>query len=381
MMFHTFAKIFTMKKLFIAFAVIAFAAGCSSGDNNDNVTSGSYDRTAMLTSWADNIIIPAFTNYQSKVNALSEKTATYTATPTTDNLVALRASWLAAYKAYQYVAMHDIGKASELYLIESTNIFPTDVAGITANVASGNYIFTQPLQYSRQGFPALDFLINGLAATDAEIVTYYTTNARATAYKKYVTDVVAKLKTTADAIVADWNGSYRATYIANTTTSISGAIGQTTNNFIKNYEKDVRFPKLGVPAGLFSNGTTYPDKVEAFYKKDVSKELLADAIKASHDFFNGKNFTTGAEGPGLKGYLDAVNAGGSTPLSGVINSKYTAALNAVNALNNNLSLQITTDNAAAVNAYNAVQQVVIFTKVDMLNALHIPIDYVDGDGD
>jgi len=370
-----------MKKLIIAFAIIAFTAGCSSGDSNEAVTSGSYDRTALLTSWADNIIIPAFTNYQAKVNALSEKTATYTTTPTTENLIALRASWLAAYKAYQYVGIHDIGKASELYLIESTNIFPTDATGITANIASGNYVLTQPVQYAKQGFPALDFLINGLGTTDDAIVSFYTTNARATGYKKYVTDVVARLKTTADAIVADWNGGYRATYIANTTTSISGAVGQTTNNFIKNYEKDVRFPKLGVPAGLFSNGTTYPDKVEAFYKKDVSKELLVDAIKASQDFFNGKNFTTGAEGPGLKGYLDAVSAGGSTPLSGVINSKYAAAITAVNGLNNNLSLQITTDNTAAVNAYNAVQQVVIFTKVDMLNALHIPIDYVDGDGD
>jgi len=380
-LFYTFVKIFTMKKFLIAFTVIVLAAGCSSGDSNETVTDGSYDRKALLMNWADNIIIPAFTNYQAKVNVLSEKTATYTATPTTDNLIALRASWLAAYKAYQYVGIHDIGKASELYLIESTNIYPTDAAGITANISSGTYVLTQPRQYARQGFPALDFLINGLGATDGEIVSYYTTNTNATGYKKYITDVTTQLKVVADAIVADWNGGYRNAYIENTSASITGAIGQTTNNYIKNCEKDVRFPKLGVPAGVFSNGTTYPDKVEAFYKKDVSKELLLDALKASQDFYNGRNFTTGAEGPSLKGFLDAVNAGGSTPLSGIINNKYNAALTATNALNNNLTQQITTDNAAAVNAYNAIQQIVIYTKVDLLNALHINIDYVDADGD
>ena len=371
-----------MKKLFIALTIIAFAAGCSSSDNNETTpVTTSYDRTALLTNWADNIIIPAFTNYQTKVNALSAATTTFTAAPTTDNLATLRATWFAAYKAYQYVGIHDVGKASDLYFIESTNIYPTDPAGIQANITAGTYNLAAPSQFAKQGFPALDYLINGLGTTDAAIVSFYATNAQATGYKKYVTDLVAKLKTTADAIVADWNGGYRATYIASTGTTISGAISQTTNNFIKNFEKDVRFPKLGVPAGLFSNGATYPDKVEAYYKNDVSKELLTDALKASQDFFNGKNFTTGTEGPGLKGFLDAVNAGGTTPLSGVINSRYAAALTATAALSNSLSQQITTDNAKAVTAYNALQQIVVVTKVDMLNALHISIDYVDGDGD
>jgi hypothetical protein len=31
-------------------------------------------------------------------------------------------------------------------------------------------------QFDKQGFPALDYLINGLSTTDALIVTQYTTN-------------------------------------------------------------------------------------------------------------------------------------------------------------------------------------------------------------
>lgn len=370
-----------MKKLFILFAITVFTMGCSSGDNNDTTGSGSYDKTALLTSWADNIIIPAFTNYQTKVNTLATAASTFNLAPTQANLVTLRQSWLAAYKAYQYVGIHDVGKAPQQYLIESTNIFPANAAGINANITAGTYNLADPAQYSRQGFPALDYLINGLDTTDAGIVVFYSTHVNAANYKAYLASLTTKLKVVADAIVTDWNGGYRETYINNNGSSISASVSITVNNFVKNLEKDVRFPKLGVPAGLFSNGTTYPASTEAFYKNDVSKELLIDAVKASQDFYNGKYFNSATTGPGLKAYLDAVNAGGNTPLSDVINNQFNTAITAINGLNNSLSQQITTDNTKAVAAYNELQKVVVYTKSSMLSALGITIDYVDGDGD
>jgi hypothetical protein len=42
-------------------------------------------------------------------------------------------------------------------------------------------------QFDKQGFPALDYLINGLSTTDALIVTH-NNNANAAKYK-YLTDV------------------------------------------------------------------------------------------------------------------------------------------------------------------------------------------------
>jgi hypothetical protein len=52
-------------------------------------------------------------------------------------------------------------------------------------------------------------LINGLSTTDALIVTQYTTNANAAKYKKYLTDVTTRLKSSADSVVTDWNSGYR----------------------------------------------------------------------------------------------------------------------------------------------------------------------------
>lgn len=364
----------------IYFLLIVFftAAGCSSSDNEKG-TEGTYDRSAMMANWADNIIIPSFNNYQSRLNELHAKAQDFSAAPSQQSLDALREAWLDAYKAYQHVGIYDDPKAYELHLIESSNTYPADVAGITNNIAIGNYNLAQPAQYAREGFPALDYLLYGIQDSDVAIITYYEGNANA---RDYVTDLTGHLKNVADAILADWNGNYRQTFVNGTGTAVSAPINQTVNNFVKNLEKDVRTPKLGIPAGKFSNGTTFPDKVEAYYRNNVSKELLLEALTASRNFFNGKYFNSQTTGPGLKGYLDAVHAvRNGQNLSDIINAQYDAAIAAANQLNNSFDAQITTDNSKMLAAYDALQLVIVYEKLDMLQALNISIDYVDGDGD
>ncbi|MES2488095.1 MAG: imelysin family protein [Bacteroidota bacterium] len=370
-----------MKKVLLAISCVALviSIACSSNDS-DGTNPAGYDRNALLTSWADNIIIPTFTDYQAKVNILSQKAEVFNAAPDTNNLAALRTAWLDAYKSFQHTGIFDIGKATTLFFIESSNTYPADATGIEANITSGSYNLQQYNQFPKQGFPGLDYLINdGGADTDNGIVLSYSNSALR---RQYLTNVVTRLKQTADAIVADWNGSYRDTFVANNGNSVSSAVNQITNNFVKNFEKDVRAPKVGIPAGIFSNGLTYPANVEGYYKNDVSKALLAEALQSSQDFFNGKYFGSATTGPGLKAYLDAINAtGNGQPLSTVINNQYTACFTAVNSLSNSFSEQVTNDNSKMLATYNVLQQQVQNIKVSMLQALSIPIDYVDGDGD
>ncbi len=369
-----------MKRVVIALSLIStLLIGCSSSDNDNTPVEGTYDRTAMMTNWADNIIIPSFENYQTKVSALTNKAQDFSNTPSEQNLSLLREAWLDAYKAYQYVGIYDTPKAYELHLIESSNTYPADVDGITNNIATSSYNLAQPAQYAREGFPALDYMLYGTAEGDAAIVAYYENNANA---RQYLTDLAVHIENVADAILADWNGGYRETFIAGTGTAVSAPINQTVNNFVKNLEKDTRTPKLAIPSGKLSNGTTFPDKVEAYYRNDVSKVLLIEAITASRNFFNGKHFNSQTTGSSLKGYLDAVNAvRDGQNLSDVINAQYDAALAAANQLDDSFSSQITTDNSKMLTAYDALQQVVVYEKLDMLQALNISIDYVDGDGD
>ena len=371
-----------MKKTLLILSFIALIAACSSNGGDDNTGGNNYDRTALLTNWADNIIIPSYVNYQTKVQILVTNTATFVATPTEANLQTVRTSWLEAYKGYQYVSMYNLGKAEEISLNAASNTYPTSAIGIESNISSGSYNLALLSQFDKQGFPALDYLINGLSTNDASIVGFYATNANATNYKQYLTAVVSKLKTNVDAVVTDWNSGFRNSYVANNGTSVSSSLNKTTNLFVKNLEKDIRTGKLGIPAGIFSSGVKYPEKVEAYYKNDISKELLNVSIKASQDFFNGKHFNHATTGEGLKSYLDFLNAvKNGQKLSDVINNQFTAIYTVNNTLNNSFSQQISTDNSKMIAAYDALQQNVINVKLDMMQALKITIDYVDGDGD
>ena len=371
-----------MKKILLILNLVVLIAACSSNGGDDKTNSNSSDRSALLTNWADNIIIPSYTNYQSKLQSLNTSANTFVATPTESNLKALRTSWLESYKAYQYVSIYNFGKAEDINLNMAANTYPTDAVGIETNISNGVYNLSLLSQFTRQGFPGLDYLLNGLGSTDATIVSFYSSNANAANYKKYLTDVTAKLKTNADAVVTDWNTGYRASYLANNGTSVTSSVNKTTNAFVKNLEKDIRTGKLGIPAGQFSGGVKYPEKVEAFYKKDVSKELLTVALQAEQDFFNGKYFSSTTTGASLKSYLDLLNVIRDTKkLSDIINAQFAAITVSNNALSNNFSEQITADNTKMLAAYSTLQKNVIYTKLDMMQGLNITIDYVDGDGD
>lgn len=365
-----------MKKIILIFGLLLLFFACSKTE--DSQPDNNYDKTALLTNWADNIIVPSFVNYQSKVNDLVTSSNKFTTAPNVANLIILRNSWIGTYKAFQYVTLYNFGISEKLYFNEVTNTFPTDVVGINANITSGNYNLTI-LQNKNQGLPALDYLINGLGETDAAIVVFYSNNERANNYKKYLKDVIAIMKSNVDLIVTDWNTSYRNQYIENTGTTVTGAINVTTNNFVKNLEKDIRTSKIGFPAGIFSGGVIKPENIEALYKNDISKILLNESLKASQDFFNGKKFNGTTTGPSLKSYLDFVKK--NQQLSDLINTQFTKIFATNNLLNDSFSTQIANDNSKMLTAYDVLQQNVIYTKLDMMQALNISIGYTDSDGD
>ena len=372
-----------MKKLFYLITTVILLASCSEDSSTSEVISGdNYSRTELLTNWADNLIIPRYENYQSKVNVLSTTVSTFISTPNEINLEAVRASWIEVYKAYQYVGFFNIGKAEEINLNSTVNIYPTNTTGIESNISSGTYNFALLSQYDKQGLPAIDYMLNGLATNDNEIIDFYVTNANATKYKQYLTDLTNQLKVNVDVVVTDWNSSYRNTFINSTGNSASSSTNKIVNNFVKYFEKDIRSGKVGIPSGVFSDGALFPEKVEAYYKNDISKMLLNEAVKATQDFFNGKHFNSTTQGESLKSYLDFLGAvRNGQNLSTIINSQFNT-INSQNAtLNDSFSTQVNSNNTALLSSFDTMQQNVVYFKLDMMQALNITVDYVDADGD
>lgn len=371
-----------MKKILLLITTFLGLVSCSSDSSNEETSNDNFNRTEMLTNWADNLIIPRYVNYQSKLVALQTSTTIFIETPDQTNLDALRNNWLEAYKAYQYVGSFAIGKAAEINLNSTVNIYPTNTSGIQTNIASGSYDFNLLSQYDKQGLPALDYMINGLATSDAEIIDFYVTHTDATKYKQYLVDLVNQLKANIDLVVADWNGSFRTVFINSNGNSVSSSVNRMVNNFVKYFEKDIRSGKVGIPAGIFSNGTLFPEKVEAYHKNDISKLLLNEAIMATQDFFNGKHFNATTEGASLKSYLvylNTVRSGQS--LSTIINNQFEVINNTNASLNDSFSSQVLSNNTAMISSFDAMQQNIVYFKLDMMQALNISVDYVDADGD
>lgn len=366
------------KFLFILIVCITFS--CGTDDNSPGPTDD-FDRKTMLTNWADNIIIPGLEAMSVSLDTLVERASAFTTSPNEVTLAALRTEWAVAYQEWQRIAMFEIGKAEEIQLINKFNLYPTDESGIAENIETGTYNLDLPSQRTRQGFPALDYLLYGLAATDMELLEVYNEATDGEAHKAYLIAVVNQMKILLDTVKEDWQNGYRETFINNDGNSATAAVDRLVNDYIFYYERFLRAGKVGIPAGVFS-GSPLGNTVEAYHRRDLSKTLLLTSLDAVQQFFNGDHFDGNGNGQSLADYILALGAKKEgLPLNLVINDQFGLARSLIMGLNDDFVAQIEEDNAALLSTYDALQLNVINLKVDMLQVLNINVDYVDADGD
>ncbi len=369
------------KYLFSAFAILVLSWSCSSGDDADETTGDSFDRGAMLANLADNIIIPAYQSFSSDMTALKNATTTFTATSDETNLVALRSAWSNAFISWQSVSLFEIGKAEEVSFRNFMNVYPVNSTNIETNISSESYDLATVAAQDEQGFGSLDYLINGLATTDAGIVAFYTDATSGDKYKNYLTDLVNRMDTLTNEVVTDWTGNFRTTFVNNNGSSATSSVDKIANDFIFHYEKHLRAGKIGIPAGVFAT-ETFDDKVEAFYKGDFSKALFNANLDAMQDFFNGKHFGGSATGASFRSYLDFLNTiKDGEDLAKIIDDQFNITRTTAAGLGNDFANQVRTNNTLMLNTYDELQKNVVHMKVDMLQALSIKVDFVDADGD
>ena len=373
-----------MKKSILLFSLsVALAGGVVSSckkavEEPITATGGTTDlnRTALLTQWADSLIKPGYQAFGNKLAVLKTQTAAFAAAPTAAGLQGSRQAWREAYLEWQKVEMFEFGPAADVSLVNRFNIYPTDAAGIRQNIASGTYNFELTSAIPQQGFPALDFLLNGIGADDAAIVQAYAATPN---QRRYLTDVVGNMDQLMAGVQAKWNGPYRATFIGSTGTNAGSSLSLAVNAFSRYYEHFLRSGKIGIPAGAMS-GVVAPEKIEAYYyRRDLPLQLAVAAHAAVQKAFNGR-----AGQPSLKAYLDALGAKDSRTgqsLAQIINAQFDAAAQQLAALGPDLHATIQTRNAAATQAFAEMQKAVRLLKVDMTSAMSVSVTYVDNDGD
>ena len=373
-----------MKKSILLFSLSMLLAGgvissCKKeSEGPDTATGGITDlnRTALLTEWADNLVRPGYQAFGGKLTVLKTQTAAFTAAPTVAGLQSARQAWREAYLEWQKVEMFEFGPAADVSLVNHFNIYPTDAVGIRQNIASGTYNFELASAIPQQGFPALDYLLNGIGADDAAIVQGYVASAN---QRRYFTDVVGKMDQLFTGVQGQWNGSYRATFIGSTGTNAGSSLSLAVNAFSRYYEHFLRSGKIGIPAGAMT-GTAAPDKIEAYYyRQDLPLQLAVAGHAAVQNAFNGRSGQ-----PSLKTYLDALGAKDSRTgqsLAQIINAQFSTAAQQLAVLGPDLYTTIQTRNTAATQTFVEMQKAVRLLKVDMTSAMSVTVTYVDNDGD
>jgi predicted lipoprotein len=318
---------------------------------------------------------------QQKMNALQTSANAFAGSPDATTQASLKAAYNAAHLQYEHIAAFQFGPAEmalqDPFLNYSGGLdysfatsgtltgFSVDSATIESNIASGTYNLPSTARNSfySQGFPALDYLFFSPNA-----ISRFGTN---TANRvKYVQDVAGRMKTIIDKVTADWQG-YRSEFIGNTKTDVGSPIGNMVNQLA--YQLDLlKGPRIGWPLGKQSNGTVFPDKVEAYYSGN-SATLAAELLTSLKGVYTG-----GGTGKGLSDYLVALQ---QAQLNTDVIAQFDVAIGKLKAIPDPLSASLVNQSATVDAAYKEIQKLVTLIKTDVASATGVQINYIDNDGD
>ncbi len=377
---------FSMKRILVGglLGCMIISAGifCSkSGDDGGGGNNDNFDKTGMLTYFADQVIIPSYQALQQAVNNFQTLSNTFLDNRTVDNQQALLQAYKQVHLAYTRVEGFNFGPAVvaslEVYLNFNGGLdynfntsgeltgFSIDSVTMENNISSGSYDFTLYVRNSfyAQGFAALNYVFFGPNAIDK-----FGTNT--TRRVKYAKDVVTRMKTLVDKVNTDWAG-YRSDFISNTKTNVGSPIGNMINNMA--YELDVlKGPRIGWPFGKQSNGTAFPTKVEAYFAGN-SSALAQEAMRNLKKIFTANNSG--------KGYSDYLKALGKETLANQVISQFDIVISKLEAIPDPLSTAITAQPAKVEDAYKEIQKLLTLIKTDVASATGVQITFMDNDGD
>lgn len=356
-------------RLFCAICLVVYIfSACGKGENGGTPTppdNSDAFKSEMLINYADNIIIPGYNEMVTKLGIFETDANAFLATPDITTQANLKTSFRNAYLSFQNISLAYFGPASSASLNASLNTFPSSLTKLENAIQTGTYDLTlQIVSDSIQGFPALDYL---LFSNDA--ITKFA-DAGSANRKKFVQDVLTRMKSLSSNVVAQWNNGYRASFIASLKTNVGSSIGYLVNQFA--YEMDaLKGPRIGWPFGKQSNGIVFADKCEGYYSGISASLAIANLTSL-------KNYYVGATGKGIADYLVLLK---KDQLNNDVLAQFDVALNALKAIPEPMSESFTTNATVVEAAYKEVQKLLTLLKTDVASATAVQITYMDNDGD
>lgn len=279
---------------------LLFFTSCIEEGGGDN-RSDNFNRTILLESIADRLIVPAYQELSTSIDVVVTANTNFQTTTDLANLNALRTAYENAYIAFQYAELYRLNPEITNRFHQRMNTFPTSVSTIMANMNASVYNLDTSTNDAAQGFPALDYLLFGIGSNDTEIINLYT-GADSAKYLSYLNTVVTRMNTITTNVLSQWNSSYRDTFVASNGNTSTSSTNRLANSYLYHFERYLRENKISTPASLRTGGSVAPEKIEAYYKGDLSRVLFSHSLQASKNLFLG-NTKTDQTGIGFDDYL------------------------------------------------------------------------------
>jgi predicted lipoprotein len=352
-----------MKRIIFGLFVSALflITACDKDKNKDE-----FDKVALLQNFADNIIQPRYADFKTKIDSLEILFIAFQSNPTEAKFEDIKAQWKACYLSFQRVKTFDFGPAMNIGFKGAIGTFPTDTAQISSNIAAGTYNLATATNADAVGLAALDFLFY---QTDA-----YLKITTSQFYSQYCLDVIQKMKAETDAVVSAWT-TFKSTFIASTGNESTSMFSMLVNDFCQDWE-EAKAAKLGIPLGKYSLGIQRPEYIEARYS-GYSLPILKASLNSIAEIYSGIGFN-GQDGVGFDDYLMGLN---KENLNTSIKSTFQTIDGLFSPFNSTLEIELTQNQTALENLFNAISEQVIFIKTDMTASFGILITYQDNDGD
>jgi uncharacterized protein len=364
----------------------------------------SFDRRAMLTDLADNVLVPTFQAFDARAGELDAAVEAWCAALGTagadDARDAARAAWREAMTVWQRaevmqvgpLAMNDGAPRDRIYSWPVVSTCAVDKDVDIYRLDPDAYDFTsRPV--NRRGLDALEHLL--FAPTLDHSCTEATAPVgwndlpdadRLAARCAYAQLVVPDLDAAAGELVAAWEGGYRDALVtagagSSTFASAHEAVNVISDAMFYIYEM-TRDMKLGEPAGISPNicSTVQEPCFEELESgaADFSREAVVANLEAFQMLFTGDGPTV----TGGQSFDDFLRAVGATDLATMMEADIAAALTAARAIPGSIEQALTSDYQSIVDAHAAVKAITDQLKSQFLTvlALNIP-DGAAGDND
>jgi len=365
--------------LFTTLSSILFFIACDKKKKKNVEEEIQFDKAAMLTNYADNVILPNFQSFKVTLDSLVNAFNVFVQNKTVANLTTVRQKYINTNIKFQYISPIEFGPSETEIVRSNFNTFPTDTVQINLNVSTGSYNLGTISNLDAKGFPALDFLLFGNNSSDVSIVTLFDTDSKATNRIAYVNACLTEMQSKTNTIINSWNSGYRNTFISSLSTDIGSSIGYLVNQL--NFELDnLKNNKIGIPLGKKTLGIAEPTKCEAYYGGQ-SVKYASETLNAIENLYLGRS-QAGLDGKGFDDYLEHLKSEyNGQPLNSAIKNQFSIAKLKLAAIQNPLSTQVITNAAVVDAAYLELLKLLVLLKTDMPSSLGVIITYQDGDGD